>query len=254
MDLISLEDPKSPYAEAYRTVRTSLLFSSPKDPPRTIVVTSPGPREGKTANAVNLAVTMAAAGKKVLLVDADMRKPRVHKVFGFENTTGLADILGGMNDIGKTLRKSPCPGLTVMTSGRVPANPSELLGADRMHQFLEAVGKSFDRIVLDTTPLIAVTDATLAGLAADGVILVVNAGAAGKRILRRCIDQLQSVSVNVIGTVLNSMDARRGSSYYSSYHYAYYRKYYGEDNGRGSGGKAGGKKKAAGKKRSSPRA
>ncbi len=143
-DLIALKERKSVYAEAYRTVRTSILFSSPDNPPRVFAVTSSGQQEGKTLTAVNLAVTMALNDKRVLLIDADMRKPRIHKIFGIENTFGLSSLIGGSPEVGRALNKTALPTLMVMPSGPVPPNPSELLSSARMGKFLGLLREKFD--------------------------------------------------------------------------------------------------------------
>jgi succinoglycan biosynthesis transport protein ExoP len=231
-DLITLNEPASRFSEAYRALRTAILFSSPDDPPRTLMVTSPGPREGKTVTAVNLAVAMAAAGKEVLLVDADMRKPRVHKVFGFQNKYGLSSVLGGGDDIGPALKQTKIPSLKVLTSGPIPPNPSELLGSERMHKLLSLLGERFDRIILDTTPLLAVTDASVLGSRSDGVILVIKAGATTKNILRQARKQFDDVKAKVLGVVLNQVDLKKSSYYYKSH---YYYSYYGDGKKKESG-------------------
>jgi len=224
-DLLSLQEPKSIYAEAYRAVRTSLLFSSPDNPPRIMVVTSPGPQEGKSLTSINLAVTMALTGNRVLLVDADMRKPRLHKVFDLKNAFGLSDLIGGQSEVSAALQRTQVPGLMLMTSGQIPPNPSELLGSERMGKLLELLRGKFDRIILDCTPLIAVTDATVLASRTDGVILVIKAGATGRHILRRGIKQLEDVQARVIGAVLNRVDLKN-STYYNSQYYT--SNYYGE--------------------------
>lgn len=230
-DLLALQEPKSIYAEAYRAVRTSLLFSSPDNPPRIMVVTSPGPQEGKSLTSVNLAVTMALTGNRVLLVDADMRKPRLHKVFDLRNVFGLSNLVGGESEVSAALQRTQVPGLMLMTSGPIPPNPSELLGSERMGKLLEMLRGKFDRVILDCTPLIAVTDATVLASQTDGVILVIKAGATGRHILRRGIKQLEDVQAKVIGAVLNQIDLKNSTYYYSKY---YTSNYYGETK---SGGK-----------------
>jgi capsular exopolysaccharide synthesis family protein len=225
-DLISFQEPKSIYAEAYRAVRTSILFSSPDAPPKSFVVTSPGPQEGKSVTAINLAVTMALTGNRVLLVDADMRKPRLHRTFNLDNSFGLSNLVGGESEVGLALKKTAVPTLMVMTSGPIPPNPSELLGSARMGKLLQLLQSKFDRVVLDCTPLIAVTDATVLSSRADGVILVIKAGATGRNILKRGKRQLEDVQAKIIGAVLNQVDQSKSTYYYSPYYYAHY---YGEE-------------------------
>jgi len=227
-DLLALRDPKSVAAEAYRAVRTSLLFSSPDNPPRTFLVTSSGPQEGKSTTAINLAITMALTGSRVLLVDADLRKPRLHKVFGGGNAFGLSNLIGGATEVGPALQATEVPTLMVMPSGPIPPNPSELLGSARMGKLLALLREKFDRVIIDTPPLIAVTDATVLAARADGVILVIKAGHTGRTIVRRGKKQLEDVQARIIGAVLNQVDVRKSAYYYSQY-YAY--SYYGADEG-----------------------
>lgn len=231
-DLIAMKEPKSVYAEAYRAVRTSILFSSPDNPPRVFAITSSGQQEGKTLTAINLAVTLALNDKRVLLIDADMRKPRLHNVFGIENKFGLSNLIGGSPDVGLALNKTPVPTLMVMPSGPVPPNPSELLGSVRLGKFLDLLREKFDVIILDCTPLIAVTDATVLSTQVDGVILVIKSGASRRKILMRAVRQLEDVQAKIIGAVLNQVNVKNSSYYYASY----YAHYYGEkqDGGKGS--------------------
>jgi len=230
-DLIALKEPKSVYAEAYRAVRTSILFSSPDNPPRVFAVTSAGQQEGKSLTAINLAITMAGSDKKVLLIDADMRKPRLHKVFDIGNKFGLSNLIGGSPDVSLALSRTKVPTLMVMPSGPVPPNPSELLGSVRMHKFLVQLSAKFDVIILDTAPLIAVTDATVLATQVDGVILVIKSGATRRKILQRAVKQLEDVQAKIIGAVLNQVNVRN-SSYYNASYYAHY---YGEKEDGGKG-------------------
>ena len=236
--LITIREPKSRFSEAYRTIRTGVLFASPDNPPKTIIITSPGPREGKTVTSANIAVTMAATGKNVLIIDADMRKPRMHKVLGVQNRLGLSNLLGGENDIALAMKKTPAPNLTLIPSGPIPPNPSELLDSHRMEKLLDLLRERFERIVIDCPPLISVTDAAILSGKTDGVILVVRAGTTTKDVLRRSAKQLSDVKARVIGTVLNFLDVNKSSYYYKQYYQHYYRSYYTED---------GKKKDAAGK-------
>ncbi len=231
-DLIALREPKSVYAESYRTVRTSILFSSPDNPPRVFVITSAGQQEGKSLTAANLAITMALNDKRVLLIDADMRKPRIHSIFGIENVFGLSNLIAGSPDVGRALKKTPVPTLMVIPSGPVPPNPSELLGSGRLHKFLELLREKFDFIIFDCTPLLGLTDATVLATQVDGVILVIKSGGTRKKILKRAVKQLEDVQAKIVGAVLNQVNVKNSSYYYASY----YNQYYGEkeDGGKGS--------------------
>lgn len=217
-DLIVLKEPKSVFAEAYRAVRTSLLFSSPGNPPRVLLVTSPSPQEGKSVTSVNLAVTMALTENRVLLIDADLRKPRLHRVFELDNSCGLSNLVRGECDLERALQKSGSPGLTVMTSGPVPPDPSELLGSARMSKLLTTLKERFDHVIIDCSPITPVTDASVLAAQVDGVILLVKAGETRRHVLKHSCELLDDVQANVIGVVLNQID-RGKSPYYKSYHY-----------------------------------
>lgn len=221
-DLLALKEPRSVYAEAYRAVRTNLFFSSPDNPPRVFVVTSAGQQEGKTMTAVNLAITMALSEKRVLLVDADMRRPRVHKIFGIGNTFGLSNLIGGSPDVDAAVRDTPVPTLAVIPSGPVPPNPSEMLGSARLGKLLDLLRQKYDVIILDCTPLLAVTDATVLATRVDGVIFVIKAGATSRKIIKRGVRQLEDVKATIVGAVLNQVDFRKSSYYYSPYYAHYY--------------------------------
>ena len=181
--------------------------------------------------AVNLAITMALSDKRVLLIDADMRKPRIHKIFGIENSFGLSNLIGGSQDIGLALNKTPVPTLMVVPSGPVPPNPSELLGSVRLRKLLGLLREKFDIIIFDCTPLLAVTDATVLATQVDGVILVIKSGATRRNIIQRSVRQLEDVQAKIVGAVLNQVNFRSSSYYYAPY----YTHYYGEKDGRGKG-------------------
>jgi capsular exopolysaccharide synthesis family protein len=242
-DLIALKEPKSVYAEAYRAVRTSILFSSPDDPPRVFVVTSSGQQEGKTLTAVNLAITMALNDKRVLLIDADMRKPRIHRIFGVENKFGLSSLIGGSPDVGLALKATSIPTLMVIPSGPIPPNPSELLGTARLGKLIGMLRERFDVVIFDCTPLIAVTDATVLATQVDGVILVIKSGATRRKILKRGVKQLEDVQAKIVGAVLNQVNVKN-SSYYYAYYYSHY---YGEREDLGKGSAKAGAKPVASK-------
>ncbi len=238
-ELVTQLEPKSSFAEAYRSARTSIIFAANETPLNTLLVTSAGPREGKTTTAVNLAVTLAQAGNRVLLIDADMRKPRVHTVFSFENANGLSSLLTDSNDIADTCRKTPVPNLSVITSGPIPVNPAELLASQRMKKLLGALEKSFDRVIIDCPPVISVTDASVLSAMVDGVVLVIGAGKTSRKVVLMVKKRLGEAKAKVLGVIMNFVDSRRGHHYY---YYAphYYYTYYGSE----GGGRGRGKKKA----------
>jgi capsular exopolysaccharide synthesis family protein len=225
-ELVADKDTKSFYAEAYRSARTSIIFSSPDSQPETILVTSPGPQDGKTLTAVNLAITMAHAGNRVLLMDGDLRRPRIHSVFGLTNDFGLTNLLTESTDIKLSLRNTDILNLAVMTSGPIPPNPSELFVSKRMGVLLETLMKRFDRIIIDSPPTISVTDANILAAVTDGVVLVIKAGKTSRRIVNRAKKNLEEVQGKLLGVILNAVDMRRSRYYYvPSYYYKYYGKH-----------------------------
>lgn len=222
-ELVAEKDSRSAYAEAYRSARTSIIFSSPDSKPSTILVTSPGPGDGKTLTATNLAVTMAQAGKRTLILDADLRKPRVHTIFNIDNKFGLTNLLTESTDMKTGLHKTPIANLAAMPSGPIPPNPSELLGSKRMKKFLEALQKSFDNIIIDSPPTISVTDANILSTMVDGVVLVIKSGRTSRKIIKRAKNRLEEVQGRIMGVVLNAVNIRKSRYYYSPhYYYSYY--------------------------------
>lgn len=203
--LITLSDPRSPVAEAYRSLRTNLEFSSLDEPLRTMVVTSPAPEAGKSTTLANLAVTMAQAGKQVILVDCDLRRPSLHEIFGVPNTAGLTSVM--LDDAAATppLRETGVPGLKLLTSGPLPPNPAELLASRRMADFIKLLREQADIVLFDAPPVIAVTDAAILASRVDGVLLVLNAGVTRREHAQRAKAALEKVNARLIGTVLNNV-------------------------------------------------
>jgi capsular exopolysaccharide synthesis family protein len=224
-ELVTLHSPKSTASEAYRGIRTSLLFSSADKPPQVVLVSSAAPQEGKTSTALNLAITMAQTGGKVILLDCDMRKPSLHKVFGLPRDKGMSSILVGNCEVKDALLNTPVPNLDIIPCGPIPPNPSEILGSPRMARLLELLRKSYSRVIIDTPPVTAVTDAAVIGRLVDGAVVVVRAGATPREIVRNGLIQLKAVNSPILGVVLNGVDMDRDGSYY----YQYYYYYYGED-------------------------
>jgi capsular exopolysaccharide synthesis family protein len=207
------KDPKSIAAESYRTLRTNLQYSSFDEEYKVIVVTSSEPGEGKSTTAGNLALSIAQGDKKVALVDCDLRKPSIHKKFGLSNTAGLSDVIVGKEDISIVGHRYN-DNLTVLTSGKIPPNPSEMLASKSMKALIDALKSVFDCVILDTPPVQAVTDAQILSTRADGTLLVVRAEKTKKESVLNSVNLLKKVNANIIGTVLNGVDAKRSNYYY----------------------------------------
>jgi capsular exopolysaccharide synthesis family protein len=218
-------DQRSPLAEAYRHLRTSVLLSSAGRAPRTLVVTSCVPAEGKTTTAINLAVTLAQTGARVLVIDGDMRRPSVHASFGVENKSGLSNILSSeMNEAQMLtfIQQEKESGLYLLTSGPPPPNPAELLGSDQMRKVVMELGATFDHIVIDSPPIASFTDGVLVAAIADGVVLVVHASECSRKVVQRSQQALLDVGAKVLGVVLNRVNLHSPDYYYG---YQYYSKY-----------------------------
>ncbi len=225
--LIADTAPKSAAAEAYRTLRTNIQFAGLDRPCRTIVVTSATPAEGKTTTVSNFGVVCAQAGSRVCLVDADLRKPSLHRVFRMDNQRGLTTALLEGKTLGDVAAPTIVPGLSVVVSGPLPPNHAELSASKRMHDLLEAAARDFDLVICDTPPVLSVSDAVALAARCDGVILVVRVGGVSTAAVRRAAEQIDAVKGRILGVLLNSVDMRR-DGYYAEYH-RYYRAYYGED-------------------------
>jgi capsular exopolysaccharide synthesis family protein len=224
VETISYLRPQSQSAEAYRTLRTSILLSSWGTPPKVLLVTSPLAQEGKTTTSVNTAIVLAQRGARVLLVDADLRRPSVHRAFGLAQSPGLSEYLTGNLSECPITPWPQLPNLHVLPSGGSPPHPAELLGSGLMNDTIAEWRKQFDHIVIDTPPALSVTDAVLLSVQADSVILVIRSGQTTKQALRRARQLLAYVNSKIMGVVVNAMDLN-ASDYY--YYYGYYGKKYG---------------------------
>ena len=203
--LISIKNPKSQVAEAYRTLRTNIQFSSFDEQIKTIVVTSSQPYEGKSTIVSNLAITIAQSGKKVLLIDCDLRKPVIHKKLGLSNNEGLTSILSGEKKLEECVKTIDLSNFYVITSGPIPLNPAEVLGSKKMKNLLEDLKESFDMIFIDTPPVIAVTDAQVLASFCDRVALVVSYGETDKNNVIRAKELLVRVGAKIIGVIINKV-------------------------------------------------
>ena len=224
-ELLMNVDGRSPLAEAYRHLRTSVLLSTAGRAPRSLLVTSSLPGEGKTTTAVNTAVSLAQTGASVVIIDADMRRPRLRSIFGLSERAGLSSILS--NDLSDTevlsiLSKEDKTGLHVLTAGPIPPNPAELLGSEQMRRLLMTLQTQFKHVVVDSPPVSSFTDGVLISSLVDGVLLVVHGGKSSRHVVKRSRQLLQDVGAKIFGVVLNNVNLQ-------SHDYRYYQRYYGSN-------------------------
>jgi succinoglycan biosynthesis transport protein ExoP len=222
--LITLEERQSPMAEAYRHLRTSLLFSSAGKPPQSILVTSSQPSEGKTTTAVNTAITLAQADAEVVIIDCDLRRPRLHNYFDLENTKGLTNYLSGERNTDNLIKQCrDLPKLKVITSGPIPPNPTELLSSNEMRNLLQFLRGRYKHVVIDSPPAISFTDAAILSTQVDGVVLVAMANKSSIHLMRRFKQRLGTIGARIYGVVLNGL--KSGSIEYDYYGTGYYNYY-----------------------------
>lgn len=217
-------NPRSPAAEAFRTLRTSLHYVVDKDSCKVVLVTSVNPGDGKTIVTTNLAVSLAQAGEKVIVIDADIRKPRCHKVFALRNRTGLTNVLVDSVDLSAAAQETTVPGLSVLTSGPIPPNPAELLESRAMEDLIQLAKSQYDRVLVDSPPAGALADATILASKVDGIIMVLTAGETRVDNARDVKEALERARGKILGVVLNKVR-------YSVKDYRY--RYYYEDTGSG---------------------
>ena len=224
--MITLEERHSPMAEAYRHLRTSLLFSSAGKPPQTILITSSQPSEGKTTTAINTAITLAQSDVDVVLIDCDLRRPRLHSYFDMENTRGLTNYLSGEQDTEHLIKRCKgLPKLRVITSGPIPPNPAELLSSDEMKKLLQFLRGRYKHVIIDSPPAISFTDAAILSTLVDGVVLVAMAGKSSIHLMRRFKQRLGNIGARIYGVVLNGVKSSSVEyDYYGSGYYDYYGK------------------------------
>ena len=225
--LVSL-DTRSSAAEAYRVLRTSVLLSAAGQPPKTVLVTSGQPGEGKTTTAINTAISLSQLGASVLIIDCDLRRPTTHKVLGVDHIQGLSTYLSRSNvKLDDVIQKLPIANLSLLPCGPIPPNPAELIISDRMKEMLKELADRYDHIIIDSPPLINVTDPVILSTMVDGVILVVHGGKSTRDIVRRARQELSTVGAKIFGVVLNNVDLRREG--YDNYYYYRYYSGYGQD-------------------------
>lgn len=224
--LITMEERNSPMAEAYRHLRTSLLFSSAGKPPQTILVTSSQPSEGKTTTAINTAITLAQSDADVVIIDCDLRRPRLHSHFGLENSRGLTNYLSGDKDTMGLIRTfDELPRLKMITSGPIPPNPAELLSSNEMRNLLQFLSGKFKHVIIDSPPAISFTDAAILSTLVDGVVLVAMANKSSIHLMRQFKQRIHSIGARIYGVVLNGI--KSGSTEYYYYGSGYYKYYHG---------------------------
>ena len=230
VETITQVRPQSQMAESYRALRTSLLLSNLGAPPKVIMVTSARPQEGKTTTSINTAIVLAQKGVRVLLVDADLRRPNIHKTLGMGPRSGLSNVLTGSATVQQTITTSPIlPNLFIMPAGTPPPNPAELLASSNMRDLIAELRQQFDHIVIDTPPTLSVTDAVVLSPRADATILVIRSGQTTKQALRRAREILMQVNAHVAGVLLNAVDLTSPDYYYYYEYQGKYSQYYQED-------------------------
>ncbi|MED4060184.1 CpsD/CapB family tyrosine-protein kinase [Priestia megaterium] len=212
--LLAHNSPKDPVAEQYRTIRTNIQFSNVDQDIKTIVLTSSGAEEGKSTTSSNLATVYAQQGLNVLLIDADLRKPTGHYTFRLENHIGLTNVLTRQSTLAQAVQESEIPHLSVLTSGPIPPNPSELLASAQMAELLKEMKEQFDMIIFDTPPILAVADAQILANQVDGTILVVSSGKTEKDAALKSKELLSNAKGKLLGVVLNNRKVEEGNYYY----------------------------------------
>jgi capsular exopolysaccharide synthesis family protein len=216
--LITEVNPKSHISEAYRALRTNIQFSTVDDELKVILLTSAQPGEGKSTTAANLAVTYALEDKKVLIIDADLRKPTQHHIFSKSNRIGLTNLLAGQYKLSDIIKDTHISNLSIITAGPVSPSPAELLASNRMNNLLEELKRMFDVILIDSPPTLAVTDAPIIAAKCDGVLLVINAGKVKRDLVRKAKANLDHVKARILGVVLNNQVKNSAESYYYYYY------------------------------------
>jgi capsular exopolysaccharide synthesis family protein len=233
-ELVVAHHPLSVVAESYRAIRTSLLFHQVENPPRVMLLTSPAPGDGKTVTVLNLAIALAQDGHNVLVIDGDMRKGCCHVRMGLRNHVGLSNVLTGQVSYEQAVQATAIPRLFVLTRGNCPPNPSELVGTRRMRQLLAGLREKYDYILIDSPPVIAVSDTAILSTICEGVLLVLHSKNSTLALARQALERLASVKAKVLGTILNNINlANPDYAYYRHYH-EYHPDFSGEENSDGN--------------------
>ena len=219
INLVTQHDPKSPAAEAYKVIRTSIQFAKAGNSLKTIAITSCTPDEGKSTTAANLAIVLTQTGKRVLLMDCDMRNPTGHKNFKLSNKVGLSSCISLGTALAEAVQETEIENLDALTSGVIPPNPSELLGSERMQHILARAQEEYDYVLLDTPPVLPVTDTLVLGSLVDGLILVLDSGEVKVEMARDVKNQLMHAGANILGVVLNKVRSEHHGYGYGYYYY-----------------------------------
>lgn len=215
--IVTFTNPRSIVSEQFKTIRTNINFSMPDQKLETLMFTSASPNEGKSTITSNMAVVFAQEGKKVLLVDADMRKPTTHYTFKTSNAYGLTNVLTNQSTWQEVIIESPIVGLDILPCGPIPPNPAELVGSQKMGKLIDELKQTYDLVIFDTPPILSVTDAQILSNKCDGAILVINSGTSEKDSVQKAAEALQNSKANVIGTILNNFKLTKDHYYYQYY-------------------------------------
>jgi len=210
--LVTVLDPAGVASEAYRSLRTNLLYAVADTPPTVILITSPTSADGKSVTCANLAVVLAQAGKEILVMDGDLRQPGLHKIFGVPNVSGVVDVVFGEHNLSEVCEE-PVPGLKIIPTGPIPPNPAELLSSGRFAEFVGQTRRLFDYVLIDSPPTESVTDPMIIATQADAVLLVLDSEGTSKASLRKAMRNLEAVGANVLGTVMNKSPKAQTASY-----------------------------------------
>ena len=232
LNLVTQNDPKNPAAEAYRVIRTSVQFAQAGKELKTIAITSCTPNEGKSMTVANLAIVLTQAGKSVLIMDCDMRNPTVHKNFNLSNKVGLSSCISMGTAVADSVQATGIEGLDALTAGVIPPNPSELLGSERMQNILQRAKEEYDYVLIDTPPVLPVTDSLVLGRMVDGLILVIDSGEVKVEMAREVKNQLVHAGANILGVVLNKVRSEHHGYGYGYYYYYGHESVRGGDNGK----------------------
>jgi non-specific protein-tyrosine kinase len=225
--LITAKQARSPVSEAFRSLRTNLQFASIDAPIKTLLITSPSPEDGKSTIVTNLANVIAQSGFRSVVVDADLRRPKIHRLLQLSNRMGLSDeFIRPQNSLNGSVQSTEFNNLYAMTSGSLPPNPSELMGSDKMLEILSVLKNEYDLVLLDTPPALVVTDANVLATRVDGVLLVIRPTVTKRAAVKHVIEQLRQVNANIVGVVFNDVNVRRSHYYYRGYYYSKYGKGY----------------------------